>query len=234
MICIKCKTAITATDNNAIVCNLCENKHKSYLEKKHSKLDYPHNLYKAVFGGVIEMPIDWQESLKCVLETLTPREGDVIVKRFEHYWTLRDCATAHNVTHERIRQIEGKALRKLRRSTSKKILEFGLAKTQLEAEAHAKAVEKYKESVEKSIQEEIQAKLDKMQANNDIVPNMNIDEIGLSVRAYNALKRVNINTLREATLLTASDLARIRNVGIRTALEIIKKCKEYGVPIQDT
>ena len=59
-----------------------------------------------------------REEVRRVMKTLTPREEEVLSKRFglsdgtEH--TLEEVGRLHNVTRERIRQIESKALRKLR------------------------------------------------------------------------------------------------------------------------
>ena len=59
-----------------------------------------------------------KEQLNEVLSTLTPREADVLRMRYgldnEPPKTLEDVGKAFNVTRERIRQIEAKALRKLR------------------------------------------------------------------------------------------------------------------------
>jgi len=61
-----------------------------------------------------------------VLRTLTPREAEVLRRRFglgdgtEH--TLEEVGRAFNVTRERIRQIESKALRKLRHPSRAKLL----------------------------------------------------------------------------------------------------------------
>ncbi len=49
-----------------------------------------------------------------LVSTLTPREQDVIRMRFEDDLTLAECAAQFNVGLERIRQIEAKALRKMR------------------------------------------------------------------------------------------------------------------------
>lgn len=49
-----------------------------------------------------------------LVSTLTPREQDVIRMRFEDELTLAECAAQFNVERERIRQIEAKALRKMR------------------------------------------------------------------------------------------------------------------------
>ena len=70
-----------------------------------------------------------KEQLNEVLSTLTPREADVLRMRYglnnEPPKTLEDVGKAFNVTRERIRQIEAKALRKLRHpSRSKKVRDY--------------------------------------------------------------------------------------------------------------
>ena len=69
------------------------------------------------------------EALKEILDTLTEREADVLRMRFGMYdgrtHTLEDVGQIFGVTRERIRQIENKAIRKLRHpSRAKKIRDF--------------------------------------------------------------------------------------------------------------
>ena len=68
-----------------------------------------------------------QSSIKDVLETLTPKEADVIIKRFGlndgRCLTLEEVGAQYHVTRERIRQIEAKALRKMRTPKRRKKLE---------------------------------------------------------------------------------------------------------------
>ena len=69
------------------------------------------------------------EALKEILDTLTEREADVLRMRFGMYdgrnHTLEEVGKIFNVTRERIRQIENKAIRKLRHpSRAKKIKDF--------------------------------------------------------------------------------------------------------------
>ena len=70
-----------------------------------------------------------KEQLSEVLQTLTPREEKVLKLRFGledgNPKTLEEVGKEFNVTRERIRQIEAKALRKLRHpSRSKKLKDF--------------------------------------------------------------------------------------------------------------
>ncbi|MBQ3484219.1 MAG: RNA polymerase sigma factor RpoD [Clostridia bacterium] len=70
-----------------------------------------------------------KEQLLEVLDTLTPREEKVLRLRFGlddgHQRTLEEVGKVFNVTRERIRQIEAKALRKLRHpSRSKKLKDY--------------------------------------------------------------------------------------------------------------
>jgi RNA polymerase primary sigma factor len=67
-----------------------------------------------------------REDLESVLDTITPREGDIIRMRFGlddgRDKTLEETGNRFNVTRERIRQIEAKALRKLRHPNRNSIL----------------------------------------------------------------------------------------------------------------
>ena len=57
---------------------------------------------------------------------------------------------------------------------------------------------------------------------------MSIDEIEFSVRAYNCLKRANINTLQDLTQKSENEMMKIRNLGKKSLKEVIDKVKEMG------
>lgn len=60
-----------------------------------------------------------------------------------------------------------------------------------------------------------------------------IDELDFSVRAYNCLKRANINTLGDLTEKTESEMMRIRNLGKKSLKEVMDKIKELGLKFKD-
>ena len=56
-----------------------------------------------------------------------------------------------------------------------------------------------------------------------------VDELDLSVRAYNCLKRAGINTLADLADMSWDELIQIRNLGRNSAKEIREKVKEFGI-----
>ena len=60
---------------------------------------------------------------------------------------------------------------------------------------------------------------------------MNIDELELSVRSYNCLKRAGINTVEELTNKTPEDMMKVRNLGRKSLEEVLAKLKELGLQL---
>ena len=63
------------------------------------------------------------------------------------------------------------------------------------------------------------------------VMDMNIDELELSVRSYNCLKRAGINTVSELTSKTSEDMMKVRNLGRKSLEEVLAKLKELGLQL---
>lgn len=63
---------------------------------------------------------------------------------------------------------------------------------------------------------------------------MNIDELELSVRSYNCLKRAGINTVEELTNKTAEDMMKVRNLGRKSLEEVLAKLKELGLSLNSS
>ena len=60
-----------------------------------------------------------------------------------------------------------------------------------------------------------------------------IDDLDFSVRAYNCLKRANINTLGDLTEKTELEMMKIRNLGKKSLKEVMDKIKEMGLRFRE-
>lgn len=60
-----------------------------------------------------------------------------------------------------------------------------------------------------------------------------IDELDFSVRAYNCLKRANINTLGDLTEKSELEMMKIRNLGKKSLKEVIDKIKDMGLRFRE-
>ena len=63
---------------------------------------------------------------------------------------------------------------------------------------------------------------------------MSIDELELSVRSYNCLKRAGINTVEELTNKTPDDMMKVRNLGRKSLEEVLAKLKELGLELNSS
>ena len=62
---------------------------------------------------------------------------------------------------------------------------------------------------------------------------MNIDELELSVRSYNCLKRAGINTVEELCSKTPDDMMKVRNLGRKSLEEVLAKLKDLGLSLNN-
>ena len=61
---------------------------------------------------------------------------------------------------------------------------------------------------------------------------MTIEELDLSVRSYNCLKRANINTVEELTEKTEDEMMKVRNLGKKSLEEVVQKLEELGFELK--
>ena len=62
---------------------------------------------------------------------------------------------------------------------------------------------------------------------------MTIEELDLSVRSYNCLKRANIHTVDDLTKKTEDDMLKVRNLGKKSLDEVIYKLSTYGLSLRE-
>ena len=73
--------------------------------------------------------------------------------------------------------------------------------------------------------------VEKEESEKEKVLEMNNDELELSVRSFNCLKRAGINTVEELTNKTSEDMMKVRNLGRKSLEEVLAKLKELGLQL---
>ena len=201
--------------------------------------DWPYNLIQALgldSGDPLEHICDESELLLSMnFGRLTAREKQVLMLRYYEQKTLEDVGKVIGTQRERVRQIEAKAMRKLRHPYNCYILLHGVQAyiekrvdekvtallrpraEELEAEYCRKVAELSKENAEEKVSE--------------IIADKRIADLGLSVRSYNCLVRRGYETVGELLerCPTYKEAYMIRNLGRKSIDEITCKLKEYGV-----
>jgi DNA-directed RNA polymerase subunit alpha len=75
--------------------------------------------------------------------------------------------------------------------------------------------------------------VEKMETQRDKVLELTIEELDLSVRSFNCLKRANINTVADLISKTEDDMMKVRNLGRKSLEEVINKLAMMGLHLAD-
>lgn len=187
----------------------------------------------------VSFPVDLKARVDHVLESLTVREQNVIRMRFgfDDYskMTLEEVGTEFKVSRDRIRQIEAKALRKLRHPNRAKILKYGLSECKLAEkkeelkmieteQIHKEQLEEYRANIRKSIESD----QDPATLISVVSRNITIDELEFSVRTFNCLVRhAKLTSLYDILMLNNTELLKIRNFGRMSLDEVNRKLNSF-------
>lgn len=190
---------------------------------------------------------DFDEAWNYVKTTLTDRETKVIEYRFEESMTLKEIANMFNISQERVREIENKAIRKLRHPKRAKILLYGTkyidALKSYNKSIEEQRLQKMNDAVAKEISGRFNSVASEMNFGDDEVKeliveeaikravsiNYAIEDLGLSVRTYNCLKRAGLNTLDDVLNYSDSNgLYKIRNFGLNSFYDLKRAVKNIG------
>lgn len=184
------------------------------------------------------------EGLFDVINKLDDRQQRYIKLRFQELGTRKWCGEQLGISTERARQIEVKVMRKLRNPRSTQ---------QFQGTRLAKV--KRLQYDNKVLNEENKLLTDTLKgiASGDILPeellivedtittkdiihkkmsSVLVDDVDLSVRAYNCLRRAGLHTLGDIANLTEDELRAIRNVGRRTLSEIKDLLNSHGLSLK--
>jgi len=75
--------------------------------------------------------------------------------------------------------------------------------------------------------------VEKAETQRDKVLEMTIEELDLSVRSFNCLKRANINTVEDLISKTEDEMIKVRNLGRKSLEEVIHKLAMMGLTLQN-
>ena len=202
---------------------------KNIKEKK----EYPKNLLSQVF--VNGLPTDLPDDVALVLEyiiqkTLTEREGRVLDMRYKRYMTMAAIGEEYGLRAERIRQIEAKAVRKLRHPSRSKYILMGMEGyiNYLRDTAVDERLREYKKeiiSLEKKIAELTDTEYEEEKNELENAP---LAELDLSVRTFNILYRAGYSTVKELLDADAEKIVSLPNLGLKNFSDLIDVLSENG------
>jgi hypothetical protein len=180
---------------------------------------------------------------------LTSREQTVLLARFKEKRTLEEIGKEFDITRERVRQIERKAICKLNKV--RKIFYTDFDEYLAFEKEHISKTEQLKQTIvelDKLIDKanylihnddttirEIKEFLDLTyeQRQEVLLKLSGIEDLDLSIRSYNCLRRAGIETIEELTRKTIEELMKIRNLGRKSLKEIRKKLEELGIELRE-
>ena len=81
---------------------------------------------------------------------------------------------------------------------------------------------------------DVEIMIEKEEEEKDKILEMTIEELDLSVRSYNCLKRAGINSVEELTQKTEEDMIKVRNLGKKSLEEVIHKLNELGLYLKES
>ena len=196
---------------------------------------YPENLIETLF--INEPHIDteyivknFEVNISEILATIPQREADILMKRFRDGMTLKEIASIYRLSQDRIRQLESKAIRRLRVPSRLYKLRYGVDVLQLQDDIKkltAELVLKKQTLLSQLANPEL---IDVTEQ--EVREYTKIEHFDFSVRTFNCLKRGGIDTLGELLNHTDMQLLRIRNLGRKCLLEIITKLQEHGFELK--
>jgi len=231
---------------------------EEYVREVNEILEYPENLLKEI-GFTddkerFEVLPNFEFNYTKAKARLTPKEEEIIDMRFRQEKTLQEVGKELGVTKERIRQLENRALRKLRIQKN----EFYNSEEKLyllDKEKEEAIIEETKKRMNrKYVLEYIKENLDDDELLDEIkliiigsgkdeesseegeksesdVNSISLDELNLSVRSYNALRRLGFKKVGDLPR-NLNYYKRIRNVGKKSIYEIEKELNKLGIKLE--
>ena len=84
------------------------------------------------------------------------------------------------------------------------------------------------------VDSQVEVMVEKEEDEKDKILDMSIDELELSVRSYNCLKRAGINTIGDLISRTPEDMMKVRNLGRKSLDEVEEKLAQFGLALKQS
>lgn len=227
------ETLEKAKDFRDRVLKICEQKRIEKVAKELNIHSYPDNIILSVGFNVEDCIEHFEERLHQI--NLTERELEIVALRFEEFKNLEEIGNKYGLSRERIRQIIVKILSKIKHRSSFFTLGKYTNKEKLAQEEYEKFLEEKKKEWS---YESAKAFIEMYEASHKKGTRINpkkisLEDLELSARPYNCLrKHAKCITLADVIELSYDDLMKVRNMGKRSAQEIVAKVREYGYIIE--
>lgn len=173
-----------------------------------------------------------------VLESLPPRESQVVKLRFglsEGPMTLAQIGQLTHLSRSRIGQLEYRAIRSLRHPSRRRQLEhlFSIETVLKRLETQVAELTAERDELRRIVERQNSPQTDVEGASTTSVTGIPLDELDLSVRAYNGLRKLEVVTVGDILRYSESNLLRVKNVGRKTVAEIKTILTSMGLSLSD-
>lgn len=198
-------------------------------------VDYPFNLLATIVqNSQLEAPLtmtpDRIRGLQYAISTLEPREYEVLMYRYNSKMTLRAIGEIYGLSVERMRQIENKALRKLRTPSRWNYIKLGVAgywqqrKKQYYDQGYRMG---YLDGYENGVKDEKEGR--KRAYENNPVLDLIIENLELSTRAFQCLRRMGCDRIGDVVAKDAESILKTRNMGKKSMDEIARALHKRNI-----
>ena len=212
-------------------------------------VDNAENLLRAVLkvGEDVELKdagVDFNDDIitgvYAALASIEPRKQTAIKLRYFEHKTLDAISEYFGLSVERCRQIINEALRDLRQPRQKSLITYGFngCFENINNISNQEYIKSFNDGFTQGYERAInnvrkQEKYIKSEIKNidrdDVYSTTIIEDLDLSVRSYNCLKRAGFNTVMNLTNIEEDKILKIRNLGLKCCKEIATKLKDLGI-----
>ena len=200
---------------------------------------YPDNLITAIIDSTkLEPPEtlskEHQAGLNYALFTLEDREREILRLRYEERQTISEIAAEFSISQGRVRQIESKALVRLRYPYRWNYIKLGIAGF-MQHRARSEYNRGYSEGHRSGYADGFEdgKRGVARYLGPDQILNQPLEYLNLSVRPHNCLIAKQCKTIGDVARLSADQIRVLRNFGKKSAAEVAQKLCKLGIQKSD-